>query len=70
MAERVCGKALEIHGAVGYSKDLPLEKYYRDAKAMAIFEGANQVQRIISARCSEDRLPCRPDRARSSRSTP
>jgi hypothetical protein len=47
MVERVCSKALEIFGAVGYSKDLPLEKYLRDAKAMSIFESANQVQRII-----------------------
>ena len=47
MAERVCSRALEIFGAIGYSKDLPLEKYLRDSKAMAVFEGANQIQRII-----------------------
>lgn len=47
MAERICSRALEIHGAVGYSKDLPIEKYLRDAKAMPIFEGANLIQRII-----------------------
>lgn len=47
MAERVCSRAMEIHGAIGYSKDLPIEKYLRDAKAMSIFEGANLIQRII-----------------------
>jgi alkylation response protein AidB-like acyl-CoA dehydrogenase len=46
-AERVCSKAMELHGAIGYSKDLPIEKYLRDAKAMSIFEGANLIQRII-----------------------
>jgi len=39
--------AMEIHGAIGCSKDLPIEKYLRDAKAMSIFEGANLIQRII-----------------------
>jgi alkylation response protein AidB-like acyl-CoA dehydrogenase len=47
MAERVCSRAMEIHGAIGYSKDLPVEKYLRDAKAMSIFEGANLIQRVI-----------------------
>ncbi len=46
-AERVCGRAMELLGAIGYSKDLPLEKYLRDAKAMSIYEGANLIQRII-----------------------
>jgi alkylation response protein AidB-like acyl-CoA dehydrogenase len=46
-AERVCSKAMELLGAIGYSKDLPLEKLLRDAKAMSIYEGANLIQRII-----------------------
>ncbi|MFH1150024.1 MAG: acyl-CoA dehydrogenase family protein [Actinomycetota bacterium] len=46
-AERVCSRAIDLFGAVGYSKDLPLEKYLRDAKAMTIYEGANLIQRII-----------------------
>lgn len=46
-AEGVCSKAMELMGAIGYSKDLPLEKYLRDAKAMSIYEGANLIQRII-----------------------
>jgi alkylation response protein AidB-like acyl-CoA dehydrogenase len=47
MAEHVCSRSMEIHGAIGYSKDLPVEKYLRDSKAMSIFEGANLIQRII-----------------------
>lgn len=46
-SEYVCGKAMELFGATGYSKSLPLEKYLRDAKAMSIYEGANLIQRII-----------------------
>jgi alkylation response protein AidB-like acyl-CoA dehydrogenase len=46
-AEQVSSKAMDLLGAVGYSKDLPLEKYLRDAKAMSIYEGANLIQRII-----------------------
>ncbi|MHB8894455.1 MAG: acyl-CoA dehydrogenase family protein [Candidatus Geothermincolia bacterium] len=46
-AENVCSKAIDLLGAIGYSKDLPLEKYLRDAKAMSIYEGANLIQRII-----------------------
>lgn len=46
-AEFVCSKAVELTGASGYSRSLPLEKILRDAKAMSIYEGANLIQRII-----------------------
>lgn len=46
-AERVCSRAMQIHGAPGYTRDYPLEKYLRDAKALPIYEGTNQIQRII-----------------------
>lgn len=36
-------------GAAGYSRDLPLEKYYRDAKAQTVLEGASEIQRHIIA---------------------
>ena len=49
MAEKVCSQALQITGARGYTRDWPVEKYYRDAKALAIIEGANQIQRMIIA---------------------
>jgi alkylation response protein AidB-like acyl-CoA dehydrogenase len=47
MAEKVCSRAMQIHGANGYTRDYPLEKYLRDAKALPIYEGTNQIQRII-----------------------
>jgi alkylation response protein AidB-like acyl-CoA dehydrogenase len=47
MAERVCSRAMQIYGACGYTRDYPLEKYLRDAKALPIYEGTNQIQRII-----------------------
>jgi acyl-CoA dehydrogenase len=49
MAERVCSRAIQILGAHGYTRNWPVEKYYRDAKAMAIYEGTNQIQRMIIA---------------------
>jgi acyl-CoA dehydrogenase len=49
MAESICSRAIQILGAHGYTRDWPVEKYYRDAKAMAIYEGTNQIQRMIIA---------------------
>lgn len=49
MAERVCSQAIQILGANGYSRNYPVEKYYRDVKAISIYEGANQIQRMIIA---------------------
>lgn len=42
--------AMRIHGGYGYIKDLPLERYYRDAPLMIIGEGTNEIQKIIIAR--------------------
>lgn len=47
---RVTTDAVQIFGGYGYMKDLPLEKYMRDAKLMQIYEGTNQIQRIVIAR--------------------
>jgi alkylation response protein AidB-like acyl-CoA dehydrogenase len=49
MAERVCSQAIQILGANGYTRNWPVEKYYRDVKAISIYEGANQIQRMIIA---------------------
>ncbi len=49
MAESICSRAIQILGAHGYTRNWPVEKYYRDAKAMAIYEGTNQIQRMIVA---------------------
>lgn len=42
--------AMRIHGGVGYSKELPLERYYRDAPLMVIAEGTSDIQKIVIAR--------------------
>ena len=47
MAERVCSRAIQILGGSGYTRKWPLEKYLRDVKALQIYEGTNQIQRII-----------------------
>ena len=43
-------EAMRIHGGYGYTKDLDIERYYRDAPLMCIGEGTNEIQRIIIAR--------------------
>ncbi|MCP4250918.1 MAG: acyl-CoA dehydrogenase, partial [bacterium] len=50
MATQACLDAIQIHGGYGYSKDMPVERYLRDAKLCEIGEGSSQVQRIIIAR--------------------
>jgi alkylation response protein AidB-like acyl-CoA dehydrogenase len=50
VAMKVTVDALQIHGASGYSRDLPLERYVRDAKLTQIYEGTNQIQREVLAR--------------------
>jgi alkylation response protein AidB-like acyl-CoA dehydrogenase len=50
VAMRVTVDALQIHGASGYSRELPLERYVRDAKLTQIYEGTNQIQREVLAK--------------------
>ncbi len=50
VAMKVTVDALQIHGASGYSRGLPLERYVRDAKLTQIYEGTNQIQREVLAR--------------------
>ncbi|MCL6691336.1 acyl-CoA dehydrogenase family protein [Pseudomonas sp. R3.Fl] len=50
MAERVCSKAIQVHGGYGYLEDYPVEKYYRDARITQIYEGASEIQRLLIAR--------------------
>ncbi|RPJ40474.1 MAG: acyl-CoA dehydrogenase, partial [Candidatus Latescibacterota bacterium] len=42
--------AVQIHGGYGYTKEYPVERYMRDAKACTIGEGTSEIQRIIIAR--------------------
>lgn len=50
MAERVCSKALQVHGGYGYLEDFPVQRYYRDARVTQIYEGASEIQRLLIAR--------------------
>jgi acyl-CoA dehydrogenase len=47
---QVTTDAVQIFGGYGYSKEYPVERYMRDAKLMQIYEGANQIQRIVISR--------------------
>jgi butyryl-CoA dehydrogenase len=49
-ALEVATDAMRIHGGVGYTTDLPIERYYRDAPLMVIGEGTNEIQRMVIAR--------------------
>lgn len=50
-------EAMRVHGAAGYSTDLDVERYYRDAPLLAIGEGTNELQRVIIARQLVKRYP-------------
>ena len=46
----VTNAAIQIHGGLGYSKELPIERYFRDAKITEIYEGTSEAQRIVISR--------------------
>src|SRR6266481_2990685 len=50
MANRVVYNAVQIHGSVGYSRETDVERMYRDARVITIYEGTSEVQRMIIAR--------------------
>jgi len=49
-AMRVATDAVQVFGGVGYTREFPVERYMRDAKIMQIYEGTNQIQRVVIAR--------------------
>jgi alkylation response protein AidB-like acyl-CoA dehydrogenase len=55
MANRVAYKAVQIHGSLGYSRESDVERMYRDARVLTIYEGTSEIQRTIIAR---DLLRC------------
>jgi alkylation response protein AidB-like acyl-CoA dehydrogenase len=46
----ITDEALQIHGGYGFTRDLPLERYVRDARIMRIYEGSSEIQRTVIAR--------------------
>ena len=50
MVNRVVYKAVQVHGSVGYSRESEVERMYRDARVLTIYEGTSEVQRMIIAR--------------------
>ena len=46
----VTHQSLQIHGGMGYSKELPVERYFRDAKITEIYEGTSEIQRLVISR--------------------
>jgi|SRR5579859_46435 len=50
MANRVVYKAVQIHGSSGYSRETDVERMYRDARVLSIYEGTSEIQRMIIAR--------------------
>jgi alkylation response protein AidB-like acyl-CoA dehydrogenase len=49
LATRATHKAMQIHGASGYSREFPVERMYRDARVTEIYEGTSQIQRVVIA---------------------
>jgi alkylation response protein AidB-like acyl-CoA dehydrogenase len=50
IAEKVCSDAIQIHGGYGYVSDFPVERIYRDVRVSQIYEGANDIQRMVIGR--------------------
>jgi butyryl-CoA dehydrogenase len=50
MAEQVCSDAMQIHGGYGYLEDFPVERFWRDVRVTKIYEGANDIQRLVIGR--------------------
>ncbi len=49
-AMRVTTQAVQVHGGYGYTRDFPVERYFREAKVLQIVEGTNQIQRMVIGR--------------------
>lgn len=47
---KIIDRAIQVHGALGYSGDLPLERFYRDARAARFYDGPSEIHRMVVAR--------------------
>jgi butyryl-CoA dehydrogenase len=54
MAEKVCSDAIQVHGGYGYVADFPVERLWRDVRVTKIYEGANDIQRMVIGRTLQD----------------
>jgi hypothetical protein len=50
MCNRVVYKAVQVHGSMGYSRESDVERLYRDARVLTIYEGTSEIQRLVIAR--------------------
>lgn len=50
MCERVCSSAIQIHGGYGFVEGFPVEKYYRDCRVFQIYDGTNEIQKMLISR--------------------
>jgi alkylation response protein AidB-like acyl-CoA dehydrogenase len=50
MVNRVVYKAVQVHGSQGYSRESDVERMYRDARVISIYEGTSEIQRMVIAR--------------------
>ena len=56
-AEKACFESIQIHGGMGYSREFPVERYYRDNRLTEIGEGTSEIQRLVIARQILAELP-------------
>ncbi|MFO0566544.1 MAG: acyl-CoA dehydrogenase family protein [Polyangiaceae bacterium] len=49
-ANRICNRAMQIHGGYGYIREFPVERYLRDVRITTIYEGTSEIQRLVIAR--------------------